>query len=82
MDIREKIYTPKFRVLQLPPSAIDIVREEITVSFWDKLRVSMIPGGKSYRKLSHPDLRGQNLDANQMCARIKSHTYDDSWYRN
>jgi hypothetical protein len=30
---------------------------------------------------SHPDLRA-NPCANQMCARIKSHTYDDSWYRN
>jgi hypothetical protein len=28
-----------------------------------------------------PDLR-ENPGANQMCARIKSHTYDDSWYRN
>jgi hypothetical protein len=27
--------------------------------------------------MSHPDLRA-NLDASQMCARIKSHTYDDS----
>jgi hypothetical protein len=32
-------------------------------------------------QLSHLDLR-ENPDANQMCARIKSHTYDDSWYRN
>jgi hypothetical protein len=32
-------------------------------------------------ELSHPDLR-TNLGVNQMCARIKSHTYDDSWYRN
>jgi hypothetical protein len=31
--------------------------------------------------LSHLDLMA-NLGANQMCARIKSHTYDDSWYRN
>jgi hypothetical protein len=32
-------------------------------------------------RLSHPDLRAKPA-ANQMCARIKSHTYDDSWYRN
>jgi hypothetical protein len=31
--------------------------------------------------MSHPDLRA-NPGVNQMCARIKSHTYDDSWYRN
>jgi hypothetical protein len=31
------------------------------------------------RWLSHPDLR-TNPSTNQMCARIKSHTYDDSWY--
>jgi hypothetical protein len=31
--------------------------------------------------MSHPDLRA-NPGANQMCAMIKSHTYDDSWYRN
>jgi hypothetical protein len=31
--------------------------------------------------LSHPDLRA-NPGASQMCARIKSHTYDDSWYKN
>jgi hypothetical protein len=31
--------------------------------------------------VSHLDLRA-NLVANQMCARIKSDTYDDSWYRN
>jgi hypothetical protein len=29
------------------------------------------------RRVSHPDLRA-NRGANQMCARIKSHTYDDS----
>ena len=31
-------------------------------------------------KLSHPDLRA-NPGVNQMCARMKSHTYDDSVYR-
>jgi hypothetical protein len=30
--------------------------------------------------VSHPDLRS-NSGVNQMCAKIKSHTYDDSWYR-
>jgi hypothetical protein len=34
----------------LPPTAIDIVREEIAGVFRDKLGVSMIPGGQSYRK--------------------------------
>jgi hypothetical protein len=29
-----------------------------------------------------PEFRGPNPGATQMCARIKSHTYDDSWYRN
>jgi hypothetical protein len=31
--------------------------------------------------LSHPNLK-TNPSTNQMCARIKSHTYDDSWYIN
>jgi hypothetical protein len=26
--------------------------------------------------------KGANSGANPMCARIKSHTYDDSWYIN
>jgi hypothetical protein len=34
----------------LAPTAIDIVREEIVGAFRDKLEVSMIPGGQSYRK--------------------------------
>jgi hypothetical protein len=34
----------------LTPAAIDIVREEIAGAFRDKLRVSMIPEGQSYRK--------------------------------
>jgi hypothetical protein len=38
------------RVDGLPPTAIDIVREEIAEAFRDKLRVSMIPGGQSYQK--------------------------------
>jgi hypothetical protein len=31
-------------------TAIDIVREEIAGAFRDKLGVSMVPGGQSYRK--------------------------------
>jgi hypothetical protein len=38
------------RVGGLALAAIDIVREEITGAFRDKLGVSMIPGGQSYRK--------------------------------
>jgi hypothetical protein len=34
----------------LAPAAIDIVREEIAGVFRDKLEVSMVPGGHSYRK--------------------------------
>jgi hypothetical protein len=34
----------------LAPAAIDIVREEIASVFRDRLGVSMIPGGQSYRK--------------------------------
>jgi hypothetical protein len=34
----------------LTPAAIDIVREEIAGAFRDKLGVSMVPGGQSYRK--------------------------------
>jgi hypothetical protein len=34
----------------LPPAAIDIVREEIAGAFRDKLEVSMVPGGQSYRR--------------------------------
>jgi hypothetical protein len=38
------------RVGGLAPAAIDIVREEIAEAFRDKLGVSMVPGGKLYRK--------------------------------
>jgi hypothetical protein len=31
--------------------------------------------------VSHRDLR-INLDVSHMCDRIKSHIYNDSWYRN
>jgi hypothetical protein len=34
----------------LAPAAIDIVREEIAGAFRDKLGVSVVPGGQSYRK--------------------------------
>jgi hypothetical protein len=34
----------------LPPTAIDIVREEIAEAFRDKLGVSIVPGGQSYRR--------------------------------
>jgi hypothetical protein len=34
----------------LAPATIDIVREEIAGAFRDKLGVSMVPGGQSYRK--------------------------------
>jgi hypothetical protein len=34
----------------LAPIAIDIVREEIARTFRDKLGVSMVPGGQSYRR--------------------------------
>jgi hypothetical protein len=34
----------------LPPSVIDIVREERAGAFRDKLGVSMVPGGQSYRR--------------------------------
>jgi hypothetical protein len=34
----------------LAPAAIDIVREEMVEAFRDKLGVSMVPGGQSYRK--------------------------------
>jgi hypothetical protein len=34
--------------------------------------------------MSHPDFRGPKpgREIHQVCARIKSHTYDDSWYKN
>jgi hypothetical protein len=38
------------RACGLAPAAIDIVREEIAGAFRDKLGVSMVPGGQSYRK--------------------------------
>jgi hypothetical protein len=38
------------RVGDLPPAAIDIVREEIAGAFRDKLGVSIVPGGQSYRR--------------------------------
>jgi hypothetical protein len=38
------------RVSGLALAAIDIVREEIAGAFRDKLRVSMVPGGQSYRR--------------------------------
>ena len=34
----------------LAPAVIDIVREEIARAFRDKLGVSMVPGGQSYRR--------------------------------
>jgi hypothetical protein len=34
----------------LPPAAIDVVREEIDGAFRDKLGVSIVPGGHSYRR--------------------------------
>jgi hypothetical protein len=34
----------------LPSAAIEIVREEIVGAFQDKLGVSMVPGGQSYRR--------------------------------
>jgi hypothetical protein len=34
----------------LPPAAVDILREEIAGAFRDKLRVSMVPRGQSYRR--------------------------------
>jgi hypothetical protein len=38
------------RVGGLPPTPVDIVREEIAGAFRDKLGVSMVPGGQSYRR--------------------------------
>jgi hypothetical protein len=38
------------RAGDLPPAAIDIVREEIDGAFRDKLEVSIVPGGQSYRR--------------------------------
>jgi hypothetical protein len=37
----------------LPPAAIDIVREEIAGAFRDKLEVSIVPEGQSYRRPYH-----------------------------
>jgi hypothetical protein len=42
---------------------------------------SSIVVGRNVARVSHPDLRANPI-ANQICDRIKSHTYDDSWYRN
>jgi hypothetical protein len=38
------------RAGDLPPAAIDIVREEIARAFRDKLEVSIVPGGQSYQR--------------------------------
>jgi hypothetical protein len=38
------------RASGLPPTAIDIVREEIAGAFRDKLGVSIVSGGQSYRR--------------------------------
>jgi hypothetical protein len=38
------------QIVTLPPTAIDIVREEIAGAFQEKLGVSMTPGGQSYWK--------------------------------
>jgi hypothetical protein len=40
----------------LAPAAIDIVREEIARAFWDKLGVSMVPGGNHIENLMTTDL--------------------------
>jgi hypothetical protein len=51
----------------LAPTAIDIVREEIARAFQDKLEVSMVPRGQSYRKPydsrfdHHPDPQGTRI---------------------
>jgi hypothetical protein len=51
----------------LSPAAIDIVREEIAGAFRDKLGVSMVPGGQSYRRPydsrfdHHPYPRGTRI---------------------
>jgi hypothetical protein len=34
----------------LAPAVVDIVRQEIAGAFRDKLGVSIVPGGQSYRK--------------------------------
>jgi hypothetical protein len=39
------------RASGLPRAVIDIVREEIAGAFRDKLKVSIIPRGQSYRRL-------------------------------
>jgi hypothetical protein len=37
-------------MVSIAPAVIDIVREEIAEAFRDKLGVSMVPRGQSYRK--------------------------------
>jgi hypothetical protein len=44
------------RASGLPPTAIDIVREEIVMAFRDKLGVSMVPGGSHIEDLMTVDL--------------------------
>jgi hypothetical protein len=44
------------RASGLPPTAIDIVREEIVMAFRDKLGVSMVPGGSHIGDLMTVDL--------------------------
>jgi hypothetical protein len=39
------------RVSGLPPATIDIVRDKIAGAFRNKLIISMVCGGESYRKL-------------------------------
>jgi hypothetical protein len=47
---------------------------------WDKSIRVWSKASPCAGRLSHLDL-SRNLDASQMCDKIKSHTYDDSLYR-
>jgi hypothetical protein len=48
-----------------------------------RARASGLNGPKGQERGYHTwILRGQTRVRNQMCARIKPHTYDDTWYRN
>jgi hypothetical protein len=51
MPISSQTHLCLTRAGGLTPAAIDIVREEIAGAFRDKLGVSMVPRGQSYRKL-------------------------------
>jgi hypothetical protein len=61
-------------LFSLHPSIWDVVENRMHVVDSDDENYNAI--------LSHPGFRDPSANIIILCARTKSHTYDDSWYRN